>query len=147
MASVDGTDFSHHTTSATRTMTKIMILHPIACGLNFIAFLLALGAGVVGSFLASLVALLAFVTTVVVMIIDFVLFGIIKHKVNDDGSGSHAHFSVAIWLILVSAICSLLGTVVVFFTCCSARIHNRRHSTKPAETSAYGAPVRRRRWF
>jgi hypothetical protein len=48
-----------------RGMTKAMILHPIACGLNFIAFMLALGSGFVGSFLASMVALLAFVVTAV----------------------------------------------------------------------------------
>lgn len=46
--------------STANALTNVMILHPVACGLNFIAFLLAVGASVVGSFLASMMALLAF---------------------------------------------------------------------------------------
>lgn len=46
--------------STANALTHVMILHPVACGLNFIAFLLAVGASVVGSFLASMTALLAF---------------------------------------------------------------------------------------
>jgi hypothetical protein len=145
MSSVDGTQFSDYASSTTRALTKAMILHPISCGLNFVAFMLALGAGVVGSFLASLVALLAFLVTCVVMIIDFVLFSIIKSNVNDDGTGANAFYASAAWTILVSAICSLFGTVVVFLTCCSGRLHKRRHAAKP-EQDGY-APPARRRWF
>src|SRR4051812_11544778 len=110
MHSVDGTSFSTYASDTTRSLTKAMILHPIACGINFIAFLLALGAGVVGSLLASLVALLAFLTTAVACIIDFVLFSIVRSNVNDhgdDATGAHAHYGAAAWTILVSAICSL----------------------------------------
>ena len=53
-----------------------MILHPIACAVAFIAFALSCGAGVVGSLLGALVALLAWVLTLVVMAIDFSLFGV-----------------------------------------------------------------------
>jgi len=146
---LDGTQFSDYAVSTTKALTRAMVLHPIACGLNFIAFLLALGAGIVGSFLASLVALLAFVVTVVVMIIDFVMFSIIKNNVKDANNGSTAEYGTAAWTILVAAICSLLGTVVVFLTCCSARLHKRRnHGVTPvAKTEYVEAPRRRRRWF
>jgi len=146
MASVDGTSFSEYSEDTTRSLTKAMILHPIACGLNFIAFLLALGAGMIGSFLASLVALLAFLTTAVACIIDFVLFSIIKSNVNDRGqtTGSDAYYGPAAWTILVSAICSLIGAVVVFFTCCSARLHRRRGVASKTE---YASPPRRRRFW
>ena len=151
MGQQDGTDFSDYAESTARSLTKAMILHPIACGLNFIAFMLALGAGFVGSFLASLVALLAFLTTAVVMIIDFVLFSIIKSNVNDSNTGAHAHYSSAAWTTLASAICSLLGTIVVFLTCCSSRLHRRRNPpVVPAKgdyVDGYGAPAARRRWF
>ncbi|KAK1771058.1 pali-domain-containing protein [Phialemonium atrogriseum] len=146
MASADGTNYSDHAKSTTKALTKALVLHPIACGMNFIAFLLALGAGVVGSLLASLVALSAFIVTVVVMIIDFVLFSIIKSKVNSSDASANAHFSTAAWTTLASAICALLGTIVVFFTCCSSRLHSRHHSAK-SSTGAYDAPPRRRRWF
>ena len=57
-----------------------MILHPIACGIAFIAFLLSLGAGVIGSVLGALVAFIAWVLTLVVMAVDFTLFGV-RHTI------------------------------------------------------------------
>lgn len=149
MNQVDNTQFSEYAERTTRSLTKAMILHPIACGLNFIAFMLALGAGMVGSLLAAMVALLAFLTTVVIMIIDFVLFSIIKSNVNDDGTNANPYYASAAWTILVSAICSLLGTIIVFFTCCSGRLHRRRSAMAPKnEVDGYAPPAtRRRRWF
>ncbi|KAK3491409.1 SUR7/PalI family-domain-containing protein [Neurospora crassa] len=149
MRMIEGTSFSNYAERTTKALTKAMILHPIACGLNFIAFLLALGAGLVGSFLASLVAALAFIVTVVIMIIDFVTFSIIKSNVNDDDSGSRAHWGSAAWTTLAAAICSLLGMIILFITCCSARIHKRRNRDLEPKND-YGiaaAPPRRRRWF
>ncbi len=145
MNTVDNTQFSDYARSSTDGLTKAMILHPIACGVNFIAFLLGLGAGVVGSFLASVVALFGFLLTCVILIIDFVLFSIVRSNVNDDGTGANPNYSTAAWTILVSGICSLLGTIVMFFTCCSGRMHRRRGVDK-AEMG-YAAPQRRRRWL
>ncbi|KAH8911907.1 pali-domain-containing protein [Coniochaeta sp. PMI_546] len=151
MNQVDNTQFSDYAERTTRSLTKAMILHPIACGLNFIAFMLALGAGVVGSLLASLVAALAFLVTVVILIIDFVMFSIVRSNVNDDGTGAHAYYASAAWTILVSAICSLIGTVIVFFTCCSGRLHRRRNGVATKHEvvqDGYAPPTtRRRRWF
>lgn len=148
MINTEQTDFSSTSLDTTRTLTKVMILHPISTALAFIAFILAIGAGMFGSFLAAAVSLLAFLVTLVALICDFVMFAIIKNNVNDDPSGSDASFSIAMWTLLASAVCSLLGTVVVFFTCCSARLHKRR--TTKVEND-YGTPVRparrRRRWF
>ncbi|KAL2017988.1 hypothetical protein VTK56DRAFT_1368 [Thermocarpiscus australiensis] len=143
MAAIDGTQFSDYAESTTRSLTRAMILHPIACGLNFIAFLLGLGAGAVGSFLASLVALLAFLATAVATIIDFVLFSVVRSNVNDNGTGASAYYGSAAWTLLVSAVCSLVGAVVLFFTCCSARIYRRRAVVAKEEV----VPPRRRRWF
>jgi hypothetical protein len=146
MNSVENTKFSDYAESTTRGLTKAMVLHPVACGLNFIGFMLALGAGFVGSFLASMVALLAFLVTCVILIIDFVLFSIVKSNINDDGSGSNAYYSAAAWTILVAGICSLLGTIVLFLTCCSSRMHRRRATSK-TEMGYASPPRRRRRWF
>lgn len=126
--------------------------HPIACGLNFIAFLLALGAGMIGSFLASMVALLAFLATAVACVIDFVLFSIVKSAVNDRGeaTGTGAYYGAAAWTILVSAVCSLVGAVVVFFTCCSARLRKRRSGggmMGGGHKAEYVSPPRRRGRF
>ncbi len=147
MRNVDNTPFSEYAEDTTRSLTKAMILHPIACGLNFIAFMLALGAGTVGSLLASMVALVAFLTTAVAMIIDFVNFSIVRSNVRDNNPDARVEYGSAAWTILVSAICSLIGTVIVFLTCCSARLHRRRNRGVAPAKAEYVAPARRRRWF
>ncbi|XXH04273.1 hypothetical protein Hte_010687 [Hypoxylon texense] len=146
---VNNVDFSDYAADTSKALTRVMILHPIATGLAFIAFLLALGAGVVGSLLASLTSLLTFVVTLVVLVTDFVCFSIIKSEVNSANNGSRAEWGAATWTTLVAAICSLLATVVVFFTCCSARLHRRRETRRVKDVpEGYGAPVqRRRRWW
>ncbi|KAI1451626.1 pali-domain-containing protein [Annulohypoxylon moriforme] len=146
---VNGLSFSDATTDSSKALTRVMILHPIATGLAFIAFLFAAGAGVVGSFLASLVSLLTFVVTLVALVCDFVAFGIIKSKINDadNGTAATATWGAASWTLLVSAICSFLATFVVFFTCCSARMHRRRERRVKDVPEGYGTPARRRwRW-
>lgn len=146
MTDVEDTSFSSSSRSVTHVLTRVMILHPIATFIAFVAFLLALGSGFFGSLLAAFTSLLAFVVTVVSLICDFVLFAIIKDNVNDDGSGSHAEYSAGMWTILVAAICSLLGAIVLFFTCCSARMHKRRGDASGSK-SDYGRPAGKRRWF
>ncbi|KAI0012711.1 pali-domain-containing protein [Xylariaceae sp. FL0662B] len=154
---VQSVDFSSNAATALRALTRVMILHPIATGLAFIAFLLALGAGVLGGLLASLVSLLTFLVTLVALVCDFVAFGIVRNEVNDlfdddDNNGTaaaSAHWGPAAWTLLASAICSFLATFVVFFTCCSARIHRRREARGVAKAEGYVPPptTRRRRWF
>ncbi|KAK7739201.1 hypothetical protein SLS53_005838 [Cytospora paraplurivora] len=146
MTSIEDTTFSKTSRDATHVLTRVMILHPIATGIAFIAFVLALGSGFFGSLLAAFTSLLAFIVTLVALICDFVLFAIIRDNVNDDGAGSHASYSVGIWTILAAAITSLLGAAVVLLTCCSARLHKRRRDSAVVK-SDYGAPARKRRWF
>ncbi|KAI2467407.1 pali-domain-containing protein [Annulohypoxylon bovei var. microspora] len=144
---VTGLSFSDAATDSAKALTRVMILHPIATGLVFIAFLFAAGAGVVGSFLGSLVALLAFLVTLVALICDFVAFAIVKNEINNADNGSSATWGAATWTILASAICSFLATFVVFFTCCSARMHRRREVRVKDVPEGYGTPARRRwRW-
>ncbi|KAK4200662.1 SUR7/PalI family-domain-containing protein [Triangularia verruculosa] len=161
-----GEFYSSNSESTSRALTKAMVLHPIAAGFNFLAFILALGAGMVGSLLASLVALLAFLITAVACIIDFVLFGIVRSNLSngwdssdDEGDSlglqvERVYYDNAAWMTLAAAVLSLVGAVVVFFSCCSGRIHKRRERKRAVKgevppVSDYGTPVapRRRRWF
>lgn len=71
-----GTHFSSSSAASVNGLTKAMILHPIACALAFIAFALSCGAGVVGSVLGASVAAVAWMLTLVVMAIDFSIFGV-----------------------------------------------------------------------
>jgi len=71
-----GTHFSNSSAASVNGLTRAMILHPIACALAFIAFGLSCGAGVVGSILGASVAAVAWALTLVVMAIDFSIFGV-----------------------------------------------------------------------
>jgi uncharacterized membrane protein len=145
MSGIDHTTFDKAATDTTKALTRVMILHPVACGLAFIAFLLALGAGFCGAIFASMVAAIAWLVTLVVMVTDFVLFGIIKRHVNHDGSGSNAYYSTGMWTILAAMIVLFLATFIVLFTCFSSRMHRQDRTTK--EAGYGGTTTTRRRHF
>jgi len=146
MSQIDQTTFTTAATDTSKALTRVMILHPIACGVAFIAFLLALGSGVCGAIFAAMVAAVAWLITLVVMVTDFVLFGIIKRHVNGDGSGSHAVFSTGMWTILAAMVILFFATFIVLFTCFSSRMHRQdRHSSK--EAGYNGTTTTRRRHF
>lgn len=126
MAIVDHTSFSEMAAGTSDSLTRVMVLHPIACGLAFIAFLVSLGAGIIGSLAGAIVAFVAWVVTLVALAVDFSLFGIVKHHVNRDKSGSHAEFGSGMWLLLASFVTLFFGMLIVFFTCCSAHREKRR---------------------
>jgi len=147
MASIDGTGFSTASGDTADALTRVQILHPIACGLAFIAFLLALGAGVLGSLLASMVAAVTFLITLVVMVTDFVWAGIIKNHVNNDGTGSHAVFSVGMWTVLAACILLFFATFIVLFSCCSRRREKRRTTGKVDPVYNNGTTTHRRHFW
>jgi len=150
MSAIDQTTFNTAKENTTKALTRVMILHPIVCGLAFIAFLLAVGSGICGALLAALVAALTWVLTLVVMACDFVLFGILKNHINNtdhDQSGSHAEYSVGMWTILAAMILLFFATFVVLFTCLSARRHkNDVRTTKHADAGYATTTTRRRFW-
>jgi len=146
----DKTTFNTAQINTTKALTRVMILHPIVCGLAFIAFLLSIGAGVIGSLLGAAVAALAWIITLVAMAIDFTLFGIIKDHVNNDGSGSVAFFDVGMWTILAAMILLFFGMFIVLFTCFSARrarkrgVYDSKYATDGHHTTT--TTTRRRRF-
>ncbi|OLN85632.1 putative membrane protein [Colletotrichum chlorophyti] len=150
----DGSQYSSASSNTAEALTRVMILHPIAAGVSFIAFILSIGAGMFGSLLAALVSGTAFIITLAALICDWVLFALVRRRVNRDDNGgasdSYAHYDVALWTLLAAAICLLIGTVVVFFTCCSGRLHKRRQQRSKVDN--YSPPAthtkyRRRRWW
>jgi len=147
MANVEGTKFSTASTDSTRALTSVMILHPIACAVAFIAFLLALGSGVCGALLASIFSALAWIITLVAMAADFALFGVIKNGVNSDGTGSHAEYSTGMWLILVAMVALFFATFIVLFTCCSARRHRKRDVRQSKDVGYANGTTTTRRHF
>ena len=144
MAKIDHTSFSRVAAGTSDGLTRVMVLHPVACGLAFIAFLLALGSGIIGSLAGALVAFIAWALTLVALAVDFSSLGIVKHHVNNDKSGSHAYFGSGIWLLLASFITLFFGMLIVLFTCASARREKKR-SGLPKEggypADGVGVPV------
>lgn len=68
MNQADGTGFSVAAASTADGLTNAQVLHPVASALAFIAFLIAVGAGFVGSLVGGIVALVAWIVTLVVMV-------------------------------------------------------------------------------
>jgi hypothetical protein len=123
------TTFSDSATDSTRIMTRIMILHPIATGLSFIGAVLGAFSGRLGSFVASMIALLSFFVALVALVCDFVLFSILKRNINDSPSDMTASYSVGIWTLLAGTVCTLLASIILFFTCCFGRSRSRKPNT------------------
>lgn len=153
MTRIDSTEFGSGSENTSEGLTRVMVLHPVACALSFLGFLLALGSGFIGALFASLVSGLAFLVAVVVMATDFALFSIVKNHIGDDtgASGSTAHYSTAMWTLLAATVCLFLATFVVLFACCSARRLKNRESGGHVEKGyvAYGTragTTKRRFW-
>lgn len=108
-----------------RTVTTVLILHPIACALAFLAFLCSLlllrrRAGISrGAALATLIAtLLAALLATAVFLLDVVLVAVVRSHVRDQTDGAVSltwgnavwmalGATVALWLALLGAACGL----------------------------------------
>jgi hypothetical protein len=123
---VDGTDFSGARRRTTEALTYVMVLHPIATGVAFIAALFGLFEGTIGGLLTTAAAGLAFIVVAVAVICDFVLISLIRGEVNDSNNDSRVAYQAAIWCVLIAAIECLIATIIAFFTCCSNRSSKRR---------------------
>lgn len=138
--------FSSAARSSADGLTNAMVLHPVACGLAFIAFAFALGAGIVGSLFGAIVAVLAWIVTLVVMAIDFALFGIVKDHVNRANDGIHAFYSIGMWTTLAAMVCLFFGAIIVFLSCCGARKERRRNHNSHDHKETYTTTTRRKRF-
>ncbi|OBT64398.1 hypothetical protein VE03_05711 [Pseudogymnoascus sp. 23342-1-I1] len=141
-------DYGSASKNTADALTRVMVLHPVACGLAFLGFLASLGASIFGSLCAALLSSVAWLVTLVVLITDFVAWGIVKKKVNDEGSSS-ARFEVGIWTLLAAFVLLFLGVVLELLTCCSGRREKKRQGvrkTEPGFIDGPAAPVRRR-WY
>lgn len=132
------TDYTYVNNSL-ENVTKAFILHPIACGIAFLSFLIALCSDRLGFLFAAFIALLAFIVSLVAMIIDFVVFGLVKHEINKNTSAD-ADFAAAIWLVLAATIILFFSTFVVCFSCCT----NRR---RVRDREYQAGPMSEKRWW
>ncbi|KAL0061088.1 hypothetical protein AAF712_012082 [Marasmius tenuissimus] len=91
-------------------LTFALILHPIAAGLAGLAVLFGIcGAGYhrAGTVLMTLLSGLATIITLIVWVLDMVLFGITRNRFRDNGIP--AQYGNANWLVLGALVALLLG--------------------------------------
>ena len=108
-----------YTSSALKHLTSALVLHPVATGLTFIAFLIALFAHRIGFIFASLVAALAWLITLVVLVVDLVIFDSVRHHVNDSSNAipASATFGVGIWLVVAAFLVLIFASFITCFGC------------------------------
>ncbi|KAK5987227.1 hypothetical protein PT974_11351 [Cladobotryum mycophilum] len=135
ISQIDNVSFSNADHDSTKILTKVFVLHPVAAGLSFLAFLLCLGTSIIGSFIASVFSLLAFVATIIALACDFATFAIIKHAVNTRSStASEASWGTGVWCVVAAAACTLVASLLVFVTCCAGR---RKSSRRNKDAAGY----------
>lgn len=96
-----------------RALTAALVLHPIACGLTFLALLMSLfmakrgrtGASRVASLFTLGSGILAAIITTIAFLIDIGLVASVRHKVKNDTHGDVTlNWGNAVWMILGAAI-------------------------------------------
>lgn len=140
---------SHTAENAIEATTKALILHPIACGVSFFAFLIAALSDRLGFICAAFIAFVAMLCAAVAMVLDIVLFYVLrayldKYNINSLVSVSYsvgtwtcvrsrirpAHSSLILSLFdrvrhsTVAAFCCLF--IGMFFTLCACITDRRR---------------------
>jgi len=116
------------TNALSKATTGALVLHPIACGLTFLALLCSLGLlhpRTAGTRLSSLLTLFtsvfaAFITTVV-FLIDVILVGVLhSHVSKDTGGDVSASYGDAVWMTLGAALAiwmACVGACAGVFSC------------------------------
>jgi len=116
-----------------RALTSSLILHPIACGIAFLAFLIALFAHRIGYLAATIFALLAFIVSLFIMAVDFAIFTITRNHVNNNraalGGNVSASLGNALWMVLAATVCLFFAAFATCFSCCAARRERRYDET------------------
>ncbi|SMR44004.1 unnamed protein product [Zymoseptoria tritici ST99CH_3D1] len=145
MSRVDNFGIDSLSGGTSDALTRVMVLHPIVCGITFIAFLVSIGAGVVGSLAGAFTAFVAWVLTIIVMATDFTLFGVVRHHVNEDSSRSKAYFGSAIWMLVAAFLLLGLAMCILLFTCCVSRRQKKKDAEAMKEAKAT-TPKRKKRF-
>jgi len=100
-----------------KALSVVLVLHPVACGITFLALVLSLLAVLLRhtrfwDFLAVATGSLASLLTTLVFIIDIIFVAIAKHKLHSETHGdATAGFGNAVWMTLVAAICTWIACV------------------------------------
>ncbi|CAE6500442.1 unnamed protein product [Rhizoctonia solani] len=127
--SVLGLNSNNLNTTLIHNLTYVMVLHPVAAGLAGIAVIFGLcGAAYsrIGTIFMSLAAALATVCTLIVFVIDMVLWGIARNRIRDEGA--NANYGNANWMVAGALAALLLGFCTSAIGSCGR--YRRGHTEK-----------------
>ncbi|KAG9311107.1 hypothetical protein JVU11DRAFT_9016 [Chiua virens] len=124
-----------------------LAVHPVACGVSFVALLFSFSQHITVTLLASLISFLAATLTTIAFAIDIALYAYFKNQMGNLGYGSNTITGPGFWLTFASVILLILGGLTV---CCgrrrgrmssATRVPHPRPNSSPdsAETEAFEA--------
>jgi len=120
-----------------KALSVVLVLHPIACGITFLAFFFSLLAVIlqhtrIWDLFATITGTLAAVLSTLVFIVDIVFVAIAKSRLHNESKGvATVNWGNAVWLTLVAAIFTWFACVAA---CCGI-IRGRR--ARKADTTRY----------
>ncbi|BGP19010.1 hypothetical protein JCM10213v2_007090 [Rhodosporidiobolus nylandii] len=91
-------DVSSTTQSTINAVTTALVLHPVACGVAFLAALIAGCSDRLGYLFAALIAALAAVLALICMVLDLVLFYVVKRWLQHNNLPVTVSYSTCTWL-------------------------------------------------
>jgi len=117
-----------------KALTAVLVLHPIACGLAFIAMVLSFimarptnGTTRFSSLMTLIANLLAAFLTTAVFVIDVVLVAVVRHHVRDETRNNvTAKYGNGVWMVLGAMIALWLGIITATCGIFQLRRHRRK---------------------
>ncbi|GAA5871852.1 hypothetical protein JCM8547_003287 [Rhodosporidiobolus lusitaniae] len=125
-AEATGSSVSDTAQDAIKAVTKALVLHPVACGVSFFAFLIAACSDRLGFLCASLIAILAAILALIVMVLDLVLFYVVRRWLRDNDLDVDVSYSYGTWLTVAAFACLFVGVFATACACLSDRRRKRR---------------------
>ncbi|GAA5973334.1 hypothetical protein JCM11641_003077 [Rhodosporidiobolus odoratus] len=125
LAEATGT-ISDSTESAIHAVTTALVLHPVACGVSFLAFIIAGCSDRLGYLFAALVAAFAAIIALICMILDLVLFYVVKKYLQHNNLPVDISYSTGTWLTVAAFACLFVGVFATACACITDRRHRRR---------------------
>jgi len=121
-----------------RTLTAVLVLNPVACGLTFLAFIISLAlirhgysnSPRVASLFTLVVGTLAGLITTIILLIDIGLVASVRSKVKKDTSGDlQLNWGNAVWMVLGAALAIWASLIGACASVCSGRRNIRKPET------------------
>ncbi|KAH7882204.1 hypothetical protein F5I97DRAFT_437213 [Phlebopus sp. FC_14] len=137
--SVTITNTQNNSITIGSSWTLGLAVHPVACGVTFIALLLSLSQHITVTLFASLVSFLAALLTLIAFVIDIALFAYVKNQMGNLGFGSDTITGPGFWLTFVSMILLVLAGCTVCF--------GRRRDRMAGATPSYPMSSPKRTFF